>query len=124
MQRELSSPVEAATHLFNSFLSKRRASHESSHIAKINATDGDVQEMVKAWIGRITDAKAETLVGSLHGSLLPVYVVDCPKLHVIPKKFLKYRLRWCDKYAYEVFSDSSSYNNSLIMRRAYRKTHQ
>jgi len=58
--------------------------------------------MVKEWIVKISSPSGEILTKELDGSNLPVYIVDCPKLHVIPKKYLEYKLRWCDKWAYEV----------------------
>ena len=61
-----------------------------------------MQEIVKDWVLRTASLKSETLSKDLDGSYLPVYIVACPKLHVVPKKWLEYRLRWCDKWAYEV----------------------
>jgi hypothetical protein len=65
-------------------------------------TSDDVEDTVKGWITRMTSSNGETLNRELEGSNLPVYIVDCPKLHVVPKKLLEYKLRWCDKWAYEV----------------------
>jgi hypothetical protein len=58
--------------------------------------------MVKEWVARMAFPTVETQTWDLEGPLLPVYIVDCPKLHAVPKKFLEYKLRWCDKWAYEV----------------------
>lgn len=103
---------ESATRSFNEFLSKRGVNPELFGTRQTRATDGDMQEMIKAWIGRMTHAKAETLTKSLDGPLLPLYVVDCPKLHVVPKKCIEYQLRWCDKYAYEVLT--TAYRSKIL----------
>jgi hypothetical protein len=66
-----------------------------------------MQEMVKEWVIKMTSPSGETLSKELEGSYLPVYIVDCPKLHVIPSKYLEYRLRWCDKWAYESVKENS-----------------
>jgi hypothetical protein len=50
----------------------------------------------------MTSTPSETLTRELEGPTLPLYIVDCPKLHVLPKKVLEYKLRWSDKWAYEV----------------------
>jgi hypothetical protein len=64
-----------------------------------------MEDMVKEWITRMTSPNAESLSQEQEGSTLPVYIVDCPKLHVVPKKLLEYKLRWCDKWAFEVRLD-------------------
>jgi hypothetical protein len=71
-------------------------------VRKTGVTSNDVQEIVKEWVIKMTSPNGETVSKELEGAYLPVYIVDCPKLHVIPKKFLEYKLRWCDKWAYEV----------------------
>ena len=58
--------------------------------------------MVRHWITRMTSTNVETQARDIEGPVLSVYVVNCPKLHVIPKQLLEYKLRWCDKWAYEV----------------------
>ena len=87
---------------FADWLSARKPDHEQFSIRRTGVTSDDMEEMVREWITRLTSPNGETLNREAEGPNLPVYVVDCPKLHVVPKKRLEYKLRWCDKWAYEV----------------------
>lgn len=71
---------------------------------------------MKEWIVKMTSPSGETLSKELEGSYLPVYIVDCPKLHVIPRKYLEYKLRWADKWAYEVWFSSFSIISADVMK--------
>lgn len=93
---------EAALKSFAEWLSSHKSGYEQFSIRKSGVTADDMSEMVKEWITRMTSPNVETQTWDLEGPFLPVYIVDCPKLHVIPKKFLAYKLRWLDKWAYEV----------------------
>lgn len=99
---EMNPYFESATKAFFEWLSARKSGYEQFSIRKPGVTSNDVQEIVREWITKMTPASGETLTKDLEGPFLPVYMVDCPKLHVLPKKFLEYKLRWCDKWAYEV----------------------
>lgn len=99
---EQSPYFEPALQSFADWLSARKPDHEQFSIRRTGVTSDDMEDMVKEWITRMTSPNGETLNQELEGPNLPVYIVDCPKLHVVPKKRLEYKLRWCDKWAYEV----------------------
>jgi hypothetical protein len=94
--------VETALASFSKWLSSRNSGYEQFNPRKTGFTSNDMQEIVKDWMVKMTALRGETLSKELEGSNLPVYIVDCPKLHVIPKKWLELKLRWSDKWAYEV----------------------
>ncbi|KAF2274287.1 uncharacterized protein EI97DRAFT_435373 [Westerdykella ornata] len=98
---------EAALTTFAVWLCSRKPSHEQFTIRKPGILPDDVEELVKDWITRMTATSGETLSRELDGPILPAYIVDCPKLHVVPKKHLEYKLRWCDKWAYESIQENS-----------------
>ncbi|KAF2199454.1 hypothetical protein GQ43DRAFT_464818 [Delitschia confertaspora ATCC 74209] len=102
----LNSYYENAERAFCEWLSNRKAGHEQFN-AKTSVSSDDMQDTVRDWIIRMTPTNAETQAKDLEGSLLPVYIVNCPKLHVLPKKLLEYKLRWCDKWAYESVQENS-----------------
>ncbi|KAF2180176.1 hypothetical protein K469DRAFT_639939 [Zopfia rhizophila CBS 207.26] len=104
---EMSSYFENALKGFSIWLANRRSGYEQFSIRRTGVTANDLQEMVREWIMRMTSTNVETQTMDLEGPLLPVYSVDCPKLHAIPKKFLEYKLRWCDKWAYESIQENS-----------------
>lgn len=92
---------------FSGWLLNRNFGYEQASLRKTRVTSDDLQQLVKEWVMKMTAARGETLSKELEGSHLPVYVVDCPKLHVLPKKWLEYKLRWCDKWAYEAVHENS-----------------
>ncbi|KAF2261628.1 hypothetical protein CC78DRAFT_343557 [Lojkania enalia] len=104
---ELNPYIESALRNFSDWLSNRRSGYEQFSTRKTSVTVNTMQEMVKEWVLRISPQHAEIKTLDLDGPTLPVYIVDCPKLHVIPKKYLEYRLRWCDKWAYESIQENS-----------------
>ena len=63
-----------------------------------------MQAMIRDWITRMVSSNVETQARDLEGPMVPVYIVNCPKLHAVPKQLLEYKLRWCDKWAFEVNS--------------------
>jgi hypothetical protein len=87
---------------FADWLSTRNSGYEQFNVQGKAVTSNNLQEVVKEWVVKMTLPNAESLPKELGGAKLPVYIVDCPKLHVIPKKYLEHKLRWCDKWAYEV----------------------
>lgn len=99
---EQSPYFESAMDSFLEWLSQRKPSHEHITVRRTGVTPDDMEDMVREWISRMTASNSETLTREPDGPALPAYIVDCPKLHVIPKKLLEYKLRWCDKWAYEV----------------------
>ncbi|CAI6330036.1 unnamed protein product [Periconia digitata] len=99
--------VESALGGFAEWLSSRNLGHEQASFRKTRITSDDLQELVREWVTKITSPKGETILKELEGSQLPVYVVNCPKLHVLPKKWLEHKLRWCDKWAYEAVHENS-----------------
>ncbi|KAF2744534.1 hypothetical protein M011DRAFT_528351 [Sporormia fimetaria CBS 119925] len=102
---ELVPYFESALTSFARFLAARNKSTPSSVPPQM--TGEALGKSVNEWITRMTSPNAETLRSDLSGSILPVYIVDCPKLHVVPKRFLEYKLRWCDKWAYESVQENS-----------------
>jgi hypothetical protein len=101
---ELGGYYEMAQQGFADWLSTRKPSFEQFTI-RPTLTSNDMQEIVRDWLVRMTSTNVETQAKDLECPLTPVYIVDCPKLHVIPKRLLEYKLRWCDKWAYEVCVD-------------------
>ena len=93
---------DSALKSFAGWLSSHKSGYEQFTISRTGVSTHDVTEMVKEWVGRMTTPSVETQAWDLESSFLPVYIVHCPKLHVVPKKYLEYKLRWCDKWAYEV----------------------
>ncbi|KAF2463644.1 uncharacterized protein BDR25DRAFT_319849 [Lindgomyces ingoldianus] len=98
---ETSPYFEAALKSFSEWLSNRKSGYEQFSIRRTGVTANDLEEMAREWITRMTSLNVETHTRDLEGTLLPLYIVNCPKLHVIPRKHLEYKLRWCDKWAYE-----------------------
>lgn len=99
---EISVFLERGQRSFLEWLSHRRTGYEQISIARTSVTPNDLQEIVREWLVKTSAANVEILTRDLEGPLLPVYVVDCPNLHTIPKKLLEYKLRWVDKWAFEV----------------------
>jgi hypothetical protein len=103
---ELSGYYESGQVAFTTWLSNRKPGFEQFTI-RPSVSSNDLQEIVREWLVRMTTTSAETQAKDLECPLTPVYIVDCPKLHVIPKKLLEYKLRWCDKWAYESVQEMS-----------------
>ncbi|KAF9731818.1 hypothetical protein PMIN03_008876 [Paraphaeosphaeria minitans] len=104
---ELSPYFEAAMTSFADWLPSRQSGYEQFSIRKTGASSNDMQEMVKDWIVKMAAPNAESVSKKQEAAALPVYIVDCPKLHVIRKKLLEDKLRWCDKWAYEAVQGNS-----------------
>jgi len=94
--------LETALTSFVDWLSNRKPDYEQFSVRRIGVSSNNIQEMVKEWVAKMSSGNSETVSKEQEAIALPVYIVDCPKLHVIPKKLLEYKLRWCDKWAYEV----------------------
>lgn len=104
---EISPYFESGLTSFAEWLSNRKSGYEQFSVRRTGVTSNDMQEVVKEWIVKMTSSSGETLLKELEGSYLPIYVVDCPKLHAIPKKYLEYKLRWCDKWAFQSIQENS-----------------
>lgn len=65
-----------------------------------------LHQIVKNWVDSTSAKNIENQMGELEGQLTPIYIVNCPALHPVPKKLLEYKLRWCDKWAYERLQDN------------------
>ncbi|KAF2878309.1 hypothetical protein BDV95DRAFT_18220 [Massariosphaeria phaeospora] len=104
---EMSPYFEAALKSFADWLANRKSGYEQFSVRRAGVTSNDMQEMVKEWMARISSAKVDTESEEPEGPSLPAYIVDCPKLHVIPRRFLEYKLRWIDKWAYESIQENS-----------------
>jgi hypothetical protein len=86
---------------FAEWLSARKSGYQQFSVESTGMSSRDLHETIKEWTTRMATKGSEILTQDLEGSLLPVYIVNCPKLHVVPRKYLEYKLRWCDKWAYE-----------------------
>ncbi|KAF2118890.1 hypothetical protein BDV96DRAFT_643057 [Lophiotrema nucula] len=105
---EMNPYFEPATKSFKEWLMGRKSGYDQfSGTRRPGVTSNDMQELVREWIVRMTSSTVETRTLNLEGPSLPVYIVDCPKLHVIPKKSLEYKLRWADKWAYQSIQENS-----------------
>lgn len=104
---ELSPYLETALTSFAEWLSTRKSGYEQFSVRRTGVTASNMQEMVKDWVTRIASPNAETVSKDGEAIALPVYIVDCPKLHVIPKKILEHKLRWCDRFALESVQSNS-----------------
>ncbi|KAH7073549.1 hypothetical protein BKA63DRAFT_603910 [Paraphoma chrysanthemicola] len=67
------------------------------------------EDTVTKWIHRIAAPNTPVHVQHVDGPNLPVYVVDCSKLHAVPSKYLAYQLRWSDKWAYESLEEHATF---------------
>ena len=92
---------------FSDWLSERKSKDSPISVERVNVKAHFMEDTVKEWIQRITSPNAKAIIQGTNEPLLPLYVVDCPKLHVIPKKWLAEQLRWWDKFAYENIQDGS-----------------
>jgi hypothetical protein len=122
---ELKPYTEAATRTFAEWMSNREAGASSqsgnphsaaesdgtnvSLIVDMHPRPGD--EDVRAWITKMASANASLYSQPLDGPDVPIYLVDCPKLHAVPKKYLAYQLRWSDKWAYESIQGDAGFVN-------------
>ncbi|PSN68422.1 hypothetical protein BS50DRAFT_491972 [Corynespora cassiicola Philippines] len=104
---ELSPYFEAAAASFIVWLSGRKSGYEQFSIRRMGLTSNDLRETVKDWVTRTASSNKDAISKEVEGSYMPVYIVDCPKLHVVPKKYLEYKLRWCDKWAFESIVENS-----------------
>ncbi|KAF2660137.1 hypothetical protein K491DRAFT_688460 [Lophiostoma macrostomum CBS 122681] len=91
---------------FSNWLLVRTPSGTRADAHRVSIAPHSMQDVLKDWISRTSSANSETATKDLKGSLVP-YVVDCPKLHVVSKELLAYRLRWCDKWAFEAIEGNS-----------------
>jgi hypothetical protein len=104
---ELSPYFEAAMTSLADWLPSRQSGYEQFSIRKTGVTSNNMQEMVKEWISKMAAPNAESVSKEQEAAALPVYIVDCPKLHVVRKKLLEDKLRWCDKWAFEAVQGNS-----------------
>lgn len=65
-----------------------------------NITHSLVQESVRNWAERMASPNTEMSLKRFE-EYTNVYIVNCPKLHAVPKKYLSNQLRWSDRFAYE-----------------------
>jgi hypothetical protein len=82
---------------------------DASVITNIHSRPGD--DDLKAWVTKMASANASLYSQPLDGPDVPLYLVDCPKLHAIPRKYIAYQLRWSDKWAYESIQGDASFVN-------------
>lgn len=103
---ELGSYLEVSLTSFAEWLSSRKSGYEQFSTSKTGVTVSNIQEMVKEWVTKMAAPSTDTLRDG-ETVTLPVYIVDCPKLHVVSKKLLEHKLRWCDRFAFEALQGNS-----------------
>ncbi|KAF2734033.1 hypothetical protein EJ04DRAFT_524020 [Polyplosphaeria fusca] len=104
---ELSLYYESAFKALAEWLSSRQSEYQQLSVRRDGLTSNYMQDMVKDWVRIMSSPDADTQSLDLNGPLLPIYIVDCPKLHAIPKTLLEYKLRWTDKWAYSSMKENS-----------------
>ena len=104
---DLSPYHEAAVTSFASWLSDRKSDYEQFSMKRTGITASNMQDIVKDWVVKIATPNTETLSKNGEAGNLPVFIVDCPKLHAISKKSLEHKLRWCDRFALESVQGNS-----------------
>ena len=102
-QETMVSPVVLEKSLgdFIDWLQHRKAAFQHDRVGA-NLPSLKLHQIVKRWIDSTSAKAIENQITELEGQLTPIYIVNCPALHPVPKKLLEYKLRWCDKWAYEV----------------------
>jgi hypothetical protein len=114
--------LEAATMSFAEWMTDRNvgalmkpghlqssAAYEGSNVPVITYLQSRPRdEDIKDWVNKMASANASLYSQPLEGPDLPVYIVDCPKLHAVPKKYIAYQLRWSDKWAYDSIQDDAA----------------
>ncbi|OCK85328.1 hypothetical protein K432DRAFT_400416 [Lepidopterella palustris CBS 459.81] len=110
------SPIEMTRNLetslteFIEWLGKRQSGFQQLQF-HTNPIRQNLRLVMKDWIKRTSSADVETQTKDLDGPLLPIYIVNCPQLHPVPRKLLEYKLRWCDKWAYESLQSNPPFLN-------------
>ncbi|KAJ4347895.1 uncharacterized protein N0V89_009267 [Didymosphaeria variabile] len=104
---ELNPYFEAAMTSFADWLPNRQSGYEQFSVRRPGVTRHNMQEMVRDWVTKMAAPNTETISKEQESARLPVYVVDCPKLHVISKRLLEHKLRWTDKWAFEAIQGNS-----------------
>jgi hypothetical protein len=123
---ELMPYTEVATRSFAEWMSNRKAGAtviQSGYLDSLTDPDGTnapaitnmhsrpQDEDIRAWVTKISSSNASLYSQPLNGPDVPIYLVDCPKLHAVPRKYLAYQLRWSDKWAYESIQGDASFVN-------------
>ncbi|KAH8716965.1 hypothetical protein GQ44DRAFT_712987 [Phaeosphaeriaceae sp. PMI808] len=103
---EIKPYLEAAMSSFAIWLSNRIIDHGTLSTPPRTVSE-PTESGIRNWVDKMASDNANLYSQQLEGPDLPVYVVGCPKLHVVPKKYLAYQLRWSDKYAYDSISKDS-----------------
>ncbi|OCL02328.1 hypothetical protein AOQ84DRAFT_304929 [Glonium stellatum] len=101
----LNSVLDKSLGDFIDWLSHRKPAMQHNEVGA-NLPVLNFHEILKQWIDSTSEKGIENQITELEGQLTPVYVVNCPALHPLPKKLLEYKLRWCDKWAYERLQDN------------------
>ena len=104
---ELGSYLDTSLTSFAEWLSSRKSGYAQFSTGRPSLTANNVQELVKEWVVKMAAPNTETLSKDGEAITLPVYVVDCPKLHAVSKKRLEHKLRWCDRFALEAVQGNS-----------------
>ncbi|KAF1918188.1 hypothetical protein BDU57DRAFT_547277 [Ampelomyces quisqualis] len=97
--------LEVAMRSFTIWLTERKAITVSN--SSITTQLSPTPSQIRDWVDKIASPDAALYSKPLEGPDLPVYIVDCPKLHAIPKKYIVYQLRWSDKWAFESMQEDA-----------------
>ena len=98
---DMQSVLEKSLVDFIDWLQHRKAAFQHDRVGA-NLPSLKFHQIVKRWINSTSAKDIENQITELEGQLTPIYIVNCPALHPVPKKLLEYKLRWCDRWAYEV----------------------
>ncbi|KAF2826414.1 hypothetical protein CC86DRAFT_467125 [Ophiobolus disseminans] len=91
----------SATQSFALWLSNRRAKEGPPSTSRTPQSLGPSHSTIVTWISRMACANSTLHSQHLEGPQVTIYMVDCPKLHAVPKLYLAEQLRWVDKWAYQ-----------------------
>jgi hypothetical protein len=122
---ELRPYYEVATLKFVEWMSYRKASTRikpgdlhslvASDVSDVSVNTSPssrpLNEDVRSWVDKMASANASLYSQPLEGPEVPIYIVDCPRLHAVPRKYLAYQLRWSDKWAYDGIQGEATFVN-------------
>jgi hypothetical protein len=99
--------AETAMKAFADWLSKRTSCEGASRPTEGLSTFPPSQSTIATWVNKMASINSALHSQQLEGSQVSIYIVDCPKLHAIPKMYLAEQLRWIDKWAYQGIQDDT-----------------
>ncbi|OAL55463.1 hypothetical protein IQ07DRAFT_582945 [Pyrenochaeta sp. DS3sAY3a] len=93
--------IEIALGNFRDWLSKKGPMRGFANCKRSHEAETVTAESLKTWVLKMAAPNSKTLSQAIEEPFPPLYIVDCPSLHVIQKRWLANQLRWRDKIAYE-----------------------